>query len=196
MPATFFEIPQDGEYVMIELVRAVPSDWSWVEGSLRALPGMAESGLAVPDVALVLSRYQKATYQSHRVPGKNSELDFSEMEKIFGRLMAPEIISFDGMNSESGQQIAVSWIERGYRGELIFFSGYLDNSKYDNPERCYLALGPWKGCPADGAEAGSQPPRIKLQWEPHYHGRAERLEPIISVCRSLGLREYQPVSGS
>ncbi|HDY73440.1 MAG TPA: hypothetical protein ENH86_02610 [Candidatus Jorgensenbacteria bacterium] len=94
------------------------------------------------------------------------------------------------ISTELAKRITVGFLQKGYRGGLRFFKDCYGNCKFDNPARCDIASKPWHGGPASYEEGGPQPARIKIEWEGKYGGEEEDIAPIVTVCRSLNLREY------
>jgi hypothetical protein len=111
----------------------------------------------------------------------------------------PSFVRFDEagydphvVTMELAKRAAIAFLKKGYSGHLYFYKGCRDYSATDNDGRCFITFEPWKGVPFMNDEAGDQPARIRLEW---FYGQKGKdcVEPIIAVCRSLGLREYEPV---
>ncbi|MFA6588156.1 MAG: hypothetical protein WCT08_03740 [Patescibacteria group bacterium] len=201
--ALFFEIKNDVE-VMAKLVEAVPDNWSWVDGCLYAPQHLIDSGMVQQDTGFTLARFHSinptivGAYEEHNGKRKKPNLFAMMVEQKL-----PGFISYDEAGFEDNpitlkltKTITIGFLRKGYRGDLCFYCGYYDNSKYDNPARCSLIFEPWNGPPIMGKEAGPQPARIQLEWNSRYPGTEENIVPIAAVCRSLNLKEYTPVAAA
>lgn len=191
----FFEIPEDPE-VMVILVRAVPSNWSWVDGGLYAPQDSIVSGAAKEDTGFAVKRFfsiRPTIVGGYSKKGKRSKPD---LFAIMVKQKLPGFVHFeeagfdkDEVTLETAKQIAVGFLKKGYRGCLCFYKDYYNNSKYNNPAYCDMTLEPWHGT---GEEVGLQPARMKLEWDDRYSGKEEDIATIVTVCYSLGLRKYVP----
>lgn len=195
----FFKIPNDPE-IMAKLVEAIPSNWLWVDGSLRAPRILVDAGQVEENTGFAIARfhdinptivagYDDVNHRKIRTPNL-----FAIM--VEGKL--PGFVSFneagvdhDFVTLELAKKIAIGFISKGYLGWLNFYRDFHHNSKYDNSAQCSMALNSWHGPPVMKEEAGLQPARIKLEWSNSYDGQ-EDIEPIAAMCRGLNLREYMP----
>ncbi len=190
---------------MAKLIAAVPDTWSWVDGRLHAPQSLITSGEVVEHTGYSVERFHSIhpTIIGSYEKGSSKRLK-PDLFAIIGERKLPGFICFDEAGYEShvvtlplAKQIAIAYVRRGYRGHLHFYSACIDNSKYQNPERCKIALEPWDGPSALQEEAGENPARIKLEYCTRVHftnlgGRLENLEPMLWACRELDLREYEP----
>lgn len=193
----FFEIPNDQE-VKAKLVEAVPNNWTWVNGILRAPQNLVSSGQVVTDTGFAIQRFHDihpTIVGEHRHDGQG-RLKPDLLAILVDRKL-PSFIRFDEagydphiVTMELAKKVAVAFLKQGYRGRLDFYNGCHDYSAIDNDGRCYIEFQPWDGAPCIHEEEGLQPARIRLEW---FYDRIDCIEPIISACRSLNLREYEPV---
>lgn len=193
----FFEIPNDQE-VKAKLVETMPNDWTWVNGILRAPEDLVFSGQVASDTGIAIQRFHDIhpTIIGERKPEGEGRLKPDLLAILVDRKL-PSFIRFDeaGYNPyivtmELAKRVAVAYLKRGYRGNLNFYKGCHDYSATDNDGRCYIAFEPWNGAPCMHEEEGHQPARIRLEW---FYDRIDCVESIIAICRSLNLREYEPV---
>jgi len=194
-----FDIP-DVIAVVARLVEVVPSDWSWLDGGLSAPQSLVDSGQVAAGMGYAIQRFHsiRPTIVDSLNPGYHSE-QVLDLYGLIAERRFPEFIQFDEagyskpITLELAKSIAIAYIRLGYLGILKFYSSCYDNSKYDNAERCHFHL----HYPGD-AIGGISLPRdvpfraLELRWDERYGGKEEHLEPILSVCRSLGLRELTP----
>lgn len=200
----FFEIPDDQE-VMVKLIEAVPPNWSWVDGGLHAPKTLVASGQVEKNTGFAVERFHNinptiiGSYnQNEGKRGKPNLFAIMVEQKL------PGFIKFDEagydthhiVTLELAKRIAVGFLRKDYRGSFRFFKGCYNNSKYDNPARCEMIFEPWHGAPVYREEAGSQPARVKLEWESRYYGKEDDIAPIVAVCRSLNFREYVPTTSA
>ncbi len=198
----FFEIP-DNQEVMAKLVEAVPSDWAWLDGGLRALNTLISSGEVEENTGFALERFH--TIRPTIVGSYDQSNGKRRIPNLFAIMVEqklPGFINFNEAGYESriitldlAKQIAAGFLRKGYRGSLHFFKDCYNNNKYDNSARCELIFSPWRAPRGWSEEAGPQPARVMLEWESRYGGGEEEdIAPIAGVCRSLNLREYIPVT--
>lgn len=195
----FFEIPDDQE-VMVKLIEAVPSNWSWVDGNLHAPETLIASGQAEEHTGFAVERFHSihptivGSYdQDERKQRKSNLFAIMAEQKMPGFILFGEAgYDADVVTLELAKRIAVSFLRKGYRGSLRFYMDCYRNRKFDNPARCDIIFKPWHGAPALPKESGPQPARVKLGWESRYNGTEKNIAPIVAVCRSLNLHEYLP----
>ena len=197
----FFEIP-DNQTVMIQLVEAIPSSWSWVSGTLYAPDAFVHSGKAAEYTGFSIGKYHDTCT---KIIGGYAAGDTSPRKPNLYAMMVeqklPGFVIFNdtGLHGNSdtldlAKQITIGFLHQGYRGELHFYHSYFKDNMYDNPAYCTIAFRPWCGKPFLGNEAGAQPTRIKLEWDCRYGGTEEDIAPIEAICRSLNLTEYTPTA--
>lgn len=198
----FFEIPDDQE-VVVKLVEAVPSNWSWVDGGLHAPKVLVASGQVEENTGFAVERFYSI---NPTIIGNYDRNEWGKQEKpnLFAIMVEQKLPGFITFNEagydehniifELAKRIAIGFLRKGYRGRLRFYQGCYNNKKYDNPARCEMIFKPWHGAPIYREEAGPQPARVKLEWESCYYGKEEDIAPIVAVCRSLNLREYVPTA--
>ena len=195
----FFEIPDDDQEIMVKLVEAIPSNWSWVDGDLHAPEMLIVSGQVEEHTGFAVRRFHRnnptivGSYNQDERKQRNPDL-FAIMvdQKLPGFIFFDEAGYETPITFKLTKHIVVGFLQKGYRGGLRFFKDCYGNSKFDNPARCDIAFKPWHGGSASYEEGGPQPARIKIEWDSRYNGREEDVTPIIAVCRSFNLREYAP----
>jgi hypothetical protein len=190
----YFEIPEIVE-VKTKLTVAIPSYWAWVDGVMSAPDHLKASGNVAEYTGYQLSRF-------HDIHPTIREMD-KHMPDLYGMIAEnklPDFISFEEAGYESkivtlelAKRVVIAYLGRGYGGHLSFYKGCHRNVKHDNPARCEMIFQSWEGAPFQRPESGKQPARIKLEWDERYGGKTSDIEPILSACYSLGLREYVPV---
>jgi hypothetical protein len=186
----YFEIPPQKE-AMAWLVEAIPNAWQWVDGYLSAPEGLD----VARETGFQLSRYSSAP---------NIVAPTGKVPDFLGIMVLrkpPAFMCFEEAGYESKsvpvelvKKIAVEFLLMSYSGHLTFFKSCHRNSKYENSARCSMIFQSWGGAPFQRPEDGEQPARVKLEWSRVNRGSLEDIEPILKVCRSLGLREYVPES--
>lgn len=194
----FFEIPDDQE-VMVKLVEAIPR-WAWIDGELEAPGNLISSGLAENNTGFALECFHNihptiiGSYDW--AIGRRGDPNFFAImveQKLPGFVRFDEVGYYDGpITFELAKSIAIGFLQKGYRGQLHFYKGCYGNDKYNNPAYYGMTFESWHGAPILGEEAGTQPARVKLEWDNRYRGKKEDLAPIITACRLLNLREYEP----
>ena len=197
----FFEIPADPE-VMARLVEAVPDHWRWVTGSLYPTKKLIASGVVQEDTGFVLARFHNI---NPTIAGTYDRSARARINPNFFAIMVdrkmPGFVFFDeaGLDCQTlpfstVKRLAAGFIRNGYGdGFLDFRSNDHDNYMADNPARCNMIFQRWHGGEYH-IEKGPQVARIRVEWEEKFGGTKEHVAPIVSVCQSLKLREYQPVA--
>jgi hypothetical protein len=178
----FFEIA-DIPWIKARLVEAIPADWKWFgPGQLVAPTAMIDAGIAVRG-----SGYVIGVQSWSRAP------TLGDPYPLLIERKAPGFLDFEESQADSVlTRIAAGFLHQGYSGRLSFRKDCHRNYCRDNPARCDMRFGTWRGFPFQSDEDGSQPPRIKLEWDESYRGSEADIAPIVAVCRTLGLREYTP----
>ena len=197
----FFEIPDDHE-IRAKLVEAVPPDWSWLDGGLRASKTLLDLGQVEENTGFEVGRFHiiHPTIIGAYVGDGNGRREKPNLFAIMVEQKLPGFILFDEAGYDASisldltQRIAAGFLRKGYCGGLHFYKGCYDNNKYENAARCDMLFERWHGAPVFKEEAGEQPARVKLEWNGDYRGKEEDIASIAAVCRSLNLREYVPVS--
>jgi len=198
----FFEIPNDTN-IMMKLVEVIPNSWSWIDGVLSAPKTLIDSGKAVAGTGYEISRFHsihptiKGIYRDGKEQKPNLYAMIAE-----GKL--PGFVSFHeagydiDISFELAKKIAIAYLEKGYRGWLGLYSDCYDNSKYENPAACNIHFKPWEkgrfSVNLSDKNTDDNPPVIEVNWTEKYGGKPELVQPIISLCHSLGLKELVPVS--
>ena len=191
----FFEIP-DNKEVRTNLVKSIPSDWSWVSGTLNAPNDIILSGEAQKDTGFVAEIYGRDIHPN--IVGKYDCLKKEQVKPDLFAIIAerklPGFIRFsegeyDGntVTRELVKRMAVSFLQKGYGGNL-----YLPRYRYG--PKCEMVFQLWDAGKY-GEETGEQPSRLKIEGYGKYRDEEEWMEPIITTCRALKLREYVPTKG-
>lgn len=181
-----FEIPNDGETVN-RLLESIPEDWTWINGGLSAPENLAKSGEVLKGIVLVLHHGlndgQPIIYKGKdpvRIPGPS---------EIMAEGSMPEGVLFNEAGSgffafRFVKSIATGFVNRGYDGELTFFSDYVDpEGRHRNPAACVLTLQAWlERGKRDGVFHGRG---VELTW----CDDGESVAAILAAC--TGLREYE-----
>lgn len=195
-----FEISDSGE-VAAQLIEAVPSNWSWVDGHLRAPETLINSGEVVRGSGFALQRFNlihPTIIGKRRDDQKISPADFYG---LIAERKLPEFLRFDeaayetkseGLTMEVVKKIAAAYVRHHhYQGWLCFYSNCCNNHKYDNPATSEIRLAKWSPPPFLRNEYPDQeyPPTIELTWNTEFGGKEENLGSILSICKQFGLRE-------
>jgi hypothetical protein len=182
-----FEIP--GDEAAIKLIETIPSSWAWLDGVLSAPENLLNAGFVLAETGYNIGRFHNATIIGH-YDNKTQKRATPDIGGILVDQKLPEFILFDEAGYDDNfnhlnlaKEIAIGYIKRFYRGVLFFFKDCYDNNKYDNSARCDLFLG--------RIEHG-ETSRIELAWNDKYRGKQEDIDPILTVCRNLGLKELLP----
>jgi len=189
MEKRLFEIPDKSE-VMAQIIEAVPSDWSWVDGYLSAPDQLIRQGKVASNSGFALQRFHSI---EPTIVGRESEKRINpNFYSLIVERKLPEFIifdeaafetSYDGLSMEVIKSIAVAYVRYNYRGWLCFYSGYRYDDKYDNSARCSIELGRWSPSLF----------KIGVEWD-RRSGGEEDVQPILSVCKGLNLQELKVAS--
>jgi len=185
---TSFPLPDSGE-ILAEIVRAIPDDWSWVDGRLDPPTSLIESGKVARAAGYCLSRYSTQRLIIGPWNQKERRNDPPDLEEILIAGKLPTFISFDetGFQTKNpslafAKRLAAHFLLVGYRGWLDFSAGCYDEYKHENPAACSLTF---------ERRDGSGPLRVnwrgEAKWERRYGGRPELIEPIHEACKRLRL---------
>ncbi len=203
MEKRLFEIVEDNSEVMVQIIEAVPSNWSWVDGLLNAPAQLISLGKVAPNSGFALRRF----HMIHpTIIGREKEGNKTTLKADFYSMMVerklPEFILLDeaafetssqGLTMEVIKSIAVAYVGRyNYRGGLYFYSGYRHNHKYDNPATCSIKLFRWSPLPfmKDEYPLEEYSSTVEVKWDREFGGEEKDVQPILSVCECLVLREY------
>lgn len=194
----FFEIP-DNQEIMVKLVGAIPDSWSWVDGSLTAPETLIKDGKVAERTGFAIQRPH--TIYPTIVGEYNPTIHGRELGDLFAIIVEqklPGFIRFDEagyikreISLALAKRIATSFIQKGYRGHLCFYSGHYGEYKFPNPCRCDMALGGWYGAPFLNEESGEQPGRIKIEWDGN-RWTEEQANVFVALCKELKLTQYEP----
>jgi hypothetical protein len=184
---TRFTLPDSSE-VLAELVRAIPSTWSWVDGRLDPPQTLVDSGKVARRAGFRISRFSINQIIIGLWNQEERRTEPPDLEEILITGKLPTFINFDEAGFETrnpdldfAKRLAAHHLLLGYRGWLDFSAGCYYNSKHQNPASLrlnFLRENPhqdtvnWQG---------------EAEWNERYGGKAERLEPILAACRRLGL---------
>ena len=204
MEIRYYELPNN-PIVVSSVVQAIPSNWCWVDGELRAPDRLKERGRISEDSVLVISRFYgiKPTIKGaekfdkdsgHYLPVVRAGVKIKEI--ILDRKL-PYLVSFNEaafgtryeITMDDVKTLAKGFIEIGYQGTLEAYRDYHDNSKYDNSARFEINQ---RGRKENRFFREPElPPHVKLQWDGKYGGRREHLDSIIESCERIGLARIQ-----
>ncbi len=199
MNELFFQIPDD-QKIIVQLAEAIPSNWAWINGELNAPEALIASGQAVKDTGFKLSLFHaiKSTIVTKCSQVERGRIK-PELFEIMVEQKLPGFVNFDQAGDdeeevtfELAKRIAIGFLQKGYSGDLRFFSGHRnkeDNNyqqqklKHDHFARCDMRHG-----------SNASPARVRLEWNSRHSGREEDLASIATVCHSFNLRKYVPAA--
>ena len=201
----FFELPDDAQ-IKSKLVEAIPADWQWVDGILRAPEELIERKEVALKTGYLLAQFHRIR---PTIVGEYISLRQRQPADVFaimGERKLPAFVEFreagreeppEDMTFEVAKRVASIFISKDYKGKLYFGRDY-PHEKHYNSARCAFALESWKGAPCLDDEEGFQPARIKIEWdEPRgINGAVEDTPSIVELCRILHLTEYSPRGNS
>jgi len=180
----FFEIPNDVE-IMVKIIEAIPSDWAWIDGMLVAPKDLIDSGSAKENTGFTLKRFHDigptiiGSYNKER-----NERNHPDLYAIMVEHKLPGFVTFDEAGYECdiatfevAKRIASGFVRKGYLGSLCFFQDCYANRKHQNPASCWISF---------------KIRKVEIKWHGNYGGKEESVAPIITVCRSLKLKEHAP----
>jgi hypothetical protein len=202
MERRMFEIPDNSE-VMAQLIEAVPSNWSWVDGRLEAPSQLIHDNKVALNSGFALQRFH-SIHPTIVGKKKDEEIINPDFYSLIVERKLPEFITFDeaafetsyeGLTMEVIKSIAAAYVRCNYRGVLYFYSGYRHNYKYDNPARCSIKLFRWSPTPfmRDEYPLEEYPPTVEIKWDRILGGEEKDVQPILSVCKRLDLQELKRV---
>jgi hypothetical protein len=195
MTEMFFKIPDDSE-VTAKLVESIPDSWSCLDGHLAAPVSALVAGTALASTGIVINRREPEVVGKTKDGGTRLHPDLAAFfvdQKLPGFIVLKES-GFDRDAFALGQakRIVAGFLRKGYRGWLTAYDRFHRDYKFENAARCEIEFSEWIGPTALGAEAGRQPARMKLIFEPRYGGTDVDIAPIVAACAALGLQQYEP----
>lgn len=193
-----YEFPSERKNV-IELVRAIPSNWSWVDGYLYATKELYSSDRVAENTRLLISRFysinpnivgtddvpfEEQDLRRERKPRSNPKItDIVLRHKLFSSILFDEAaFETPEISIETVKELAEGFIGMGYKGWIHSYSGYRDNNKFANPERYYFNHD-YQGSPAS----------VSVEWDEGNGGKKENLEGILKIIQSLSLKELKEI---
>lgn len=197
-----YELPQDREAVA-EIVRAIPSNWCWIDGQLSATRELYQRGQIAENTRLFISRFysiKPTIIGSDDVPYEDDGSarirkegiilpkisDIILRKKLFSSVSFNEsAFESNGVPMDLVKELAEGFIQMGYKGWIDAFSGYENNHKYDNPERFSLTYA------SERCGSVLLPPNISLCWNPKFGGKKENLDGIIIQLEKLRLKQIE-----
>ena len=197
-----YELPEDNIEKIAKCINAIPSNWSWVDGCLTAPKKLYEQGKIAENTRLNISRFYSI---KPTIIGYN-DAPFGEKAARKEGLIAPKLIDIilkgklyssidfyeaafetSECNMDTVKELAIGFIEKGYNGVILAYSGYNDNNKYDNPERFGISTSHTE----ESFHSPAMPAHIKLTWDKEHGGKKENLKEIIKTIEKLGLKELK-----
>jgi hypothetical protein len=194
-----YELPEDK---VAKIINSIPSNWRWVDGFLIAPKKLYEEGKIAENTRLKISRFYSI---KPTIIGYNDAPFEEEAERKEG-LIAPKLtdillkgklfssIHFDEAGFETAEynidtvkELAIGFIQKGYKGWIRGYSGYRNNNKYDNPEKLCIS----NSHTEESFDNPAMPPHIELEWDKEYGGKRENLSKIINTIEKFGLKELQ-----
>lgn len=188
---TVFQIPEDGNAFLADLIDAIPDNWSDISGTLDAPEKLILSGQAIRDTGYDCDRFnnRKITLCGRHLRGTPSTKPDFQAILVDNKL--PGFLTF----SETGydrpewfviaKRLASGFARKGYRGLLDFSSGVYRETAYEHPAHCSINSVPWEKHVAIGKPWRMMPPAVVLTWNDKYGGKPELIEPMIKVCQTL-----------
>ncbi len=202
MPSLIYKFPGDREKVA-SVVESIPHDWGWISGNLMAPRDLIGAGNVSKDSALKLSRFYsiKPTIgiapRYSRQSVKESEYSGRDGDKIREIILErkfPEVVIFNevGFNrTEISMQDAISiakgFILLGYKGGLIVYRDFHNNSSIDNSAR--IEINPDESIGTMIGINATLPPYIGLAWFEELGGKREHLESVVEAIKRAGLEQ-------
>ena len=199
----YFEIPQNIENApLAALVLSVPPNkYSYMGGVLRAPASLIAAGDALGSTGYEF-KYPN-TFKSPDIVGDWIKNERSRCEpnlvELIGQHKLPGFLEFceAGISGEplslaDGQQMAMHFINRGYRGSLYFIKGSWRGESCHTAAACRIRMNPWVGTPFEHPETEEQPARVLLEWDNQRGGKKEHVSLSENLCRHLGFKEYVP----
>ena len=197
-----YELPEDNIEKITKCINAIPSDWNWVDGFLIAPKKLYEQGKIAENTRLNIGRFYSI---KPTIIGYN-DAPFGKEEARTKGLIAPKLtdiilkgklyssVHFDEAafetseyNMDTVKELAIGFIEKGYKGRIEAYSGYRNNNKYDNPE----TLGISTSYTEKSFHSLAMPAHIELEWDKEHGGKKENLSKIIKTIEELGLKELK-----
>lgn len=159
-----FQLPAGDIKAAVALTQAVPPDWSWIDGQLDASL-QAIVAKRVTQAGWKLDRFRGLQVMTllpegesfWRLSAEEGELSLMARREAYLQLLTntaePLFVNFyeagfdeaewGTLPLESIKQIAISYMQRGYSGDLFFYSNCYNNCGAYNPESCSLHLRPF-----------------------------------------------------
>lgn len=203
MGKLYFDLSTRTPEQIAAIVSAVPENWCWLDGRLLAPAALVESGQAHADSGYILGGFSEGAVEMASKKSRTEEgsRPRADIHGLICKNVLPAFIGFfeAGYRQSSTLplfqviRIAADYVARGYESsDLTFFSGFHDNSKYENPERAEFHLQPWRDyMPFRGPELAplaTRPPMVALSWDARFGGAYEHLRPLIAACEAQGAR--------
>jgi len=201
----YYELPRKKEGV-VEVVKAIPSGWSWIDGYLSAPRELYEQNQIAPNTKLVISRFNSirptirgaddVPYEDSRVRRETKKdlnpsiIDIAIRRKLFSSVSFDEAaFQDDPMRMSALKKLIEGFIGLGYKGWIGAYSDHQNNNKYDNPETLSFQH---FGQGSSFMNPVELPPHICLTWKEKHGGKRENLDEIIRVLEKLELKKFQP----
>ena len=187
---------------LAQLVRAIPDDFSWIDGYLLAPKKLYDQDLIARNTRLTIRRFADAPLIRGvgAIPFEESLLPRAEqkIERVPADLLA--VFLYGGLVSSVGfdeagfqgrpqpfkdiKRLIEHFYMKSYKGELELFRGYEDDDKYANSERVSFSHRPSKKT----FLTQELPPHISLEWNTKSGGKMSRLSELIKGIERLDLK--------
>lgn len=193
--ARYFKMPEDFIFVH-RLILAIPNTWMGLGGSLVAPEDSSEFGRVAKNTKMMINGLHHK-FSVHFSGG--TKPDETELEDLLIFHHQPQQIIFEGFDDlnpekfEAARRLIIGFLSKGYVGYLRFMLNFDRNRLDYNKARCSLQFSTWSGALFMEQEAGIQPARIKVEFDPTLGGTEEDVKPIIDACQFLDLEEYLPI---
>ncbi len=190
MDKLLFALPESDGNAVAKIIHAVPDDWAWLDGALKAPEVLLGTGQVACTVGYHLSQYTVNPIivgVCDRRGRCSAVPDVTEI--LLGKL--PRFVHFTeaGFQTRSpsfreAKKVAAHFVALGYHGWLSFSRGCYRDYKHQNPASCQMTFSVE---PTDSLRENWQ---VEIDWQANYGGKAEYVDPLVTTCRALGLKEF------
>lgn len=193
-----FQIPEGNIDVMVALVEAIPKDWMWVSGMLRAPQSLIDSGHVADNIGFVYERFSSVPLLVERriregmlyktmVPNSFPIVVLGKRPAFVGFENAGAGISISDI--DIAQTIITGLLKQGYLGGVMFSCGMHDGVQMVFSAQCIITFSRW-GSVQEKDRVRPYPPRIRIRSYPRIKHSERMVVPIIQRCCDLGLEKY------
>ncbi len=197
-----FRLKSD-QATLISLTQAIPETWKYMNGSVLAPSSLIASGKAAEGVGYRLGRNygNRPTFMAYGREGQKRPDQYEAEREAFVNLVInqkkPAFVEFveAGWNKnefslEFCRNAMIAYIERGYIPRFKVTSSHNDDDYGSWRETYALHSADWQW-ESHKKPLHAERPCVLLEWNEKNRGSESTLEPIIAVCRDLGLEEFK-----